>query len=64
MLTYDFDPLIHQHLILNLQINNVLALQTPTGISSTEGAPNTNTFGLANARQDFRTLTLGARYEF
>jgi hypothetical protein len=64
MFSYDFQQLIHQHLILNLQIQNVLALQTATGISTTLGAPNTNQFGLASQRANFRQLTLGARYEF
>jgi len=64
MLSYDFNKLIKQHLIANLQINNVLALQNATGVNGTEGPPNTNQFGLASGRQDFRTVTLGVRYEF
>jgi hypothetical protein len=64
MLTYDFHALIKQHLLLNLQINNVLALGGATGVVSQEGTPNTNQFGLASGRQSFRTFTLGARYEF
>jgi hypothetical protein len=64
LITYDFHKLLSQHLIVNLQINNVLALQSAAGIQSTEGAPNTNQFGLVSTRQGFRTLTLGARYEF
>jgi hypothetical protein len=64
MLSYDFEQLFHQHVTLNAEIDNVLALQTATSASATEGAPNTSQFGLANARQGFRTLTLGARYQF
>ena len=64
MLAYDFHAILKQHLIVNLQINNVLALNTPTGIGTSEGAPNNNQFGTANSRQGFRTFTLGARYEF
>jgi len=64
MLSYDLEPWIKQHVIVNLQINNVLALQTATSISSQAGAPNSDQFGLASGRLGFRTLTLGARYEF
>jgi hypothetical protein len=64
MFAYDFHSILKQHLILNLQINNVLALSTPTGISTTEGAPNNSQFGLANTRQGFRSVTMGVRYEF
>jgi hypothetical protein len=64
MIAYDFNKLIKQHVTVNLQINNVLALQTPGGVNSFEGAPNSNTFGLAATRTGFRTFTLGARYDF
>ena len=64
MLSYDFHKILGQHLITNVQINNVLALQTPTGVTEAEGAPNSNAFGLVSTRQTFRTVTLGARYEF
>jgi hypothetical protein len=64
MLAYDFHSLLKQHVIVNLQINNVLALDTATGINTTEGAPNANQFGTASTRQGFRSFTLGARYEF
>jgi hypothetical protein len=64
MLGYDFYKLLNQHVTANLQINNVLALETPTGVTGAEGAPNTNQFGLASSRAGFRSLTLGARYEF
>jgi hypothetical protein len=64
MLSYDFHKLLKEHIILNVQVNNVLALTTPTSVGSTEGAPNTNQSGLAAGRQGFRTVTLGARYEF
>jgi hypothetical protein len=64
MLNYDFFQLIGQHLTANVQINNVLALETATGISTMDGSPNANNFGLASTRNGFRTLTLGARYEF
>jgi hypothetical protein len=64
MLSYDFNQLIKQHLTLNLSINNVLGLNTATGVNSTDGAPNTNQFGLANTRTAFRSFTMGARYEF
>lgn len=64
MLTYDFNKLIKQHVIANVQVTNVLALQTADAINTTEGSPNTNQFGLAGSRQGFRTVTLGARYEF
>jgi hypothetical protein len=64
MLSYDFEKLIHQHVIANVQITNVLALQTASGLSTSQGAPNANQFGLASQRQNFRTLTLGVRYEF
>jgi hypothetical protein len=64
MVSYDLERFLHQHVIFNAEIDNVLALQTATGINPTEGAPNSNQFGLANARQGFRTLTLGGRYEF
>src|SRR5262249_25719013 len=56
MLSYDFEKLLHQHVILNLQINNVLALQTATQVNTTEGAPQTTTFGLAQTRQNFRAV--------
>jgi hypothetical protein len=64
MLTYDFNKLLKQHLIVNLQVTNVLALQNATTLNTTDGPPSTNQFGLAATRQDFRTLTLGVRYEF
>ena len=64
MFTYDFYKLLNQHFQASLQITNVLALQTPTTISSSEGAPNTNQFGTVGTRTAFRQLTLGARYEF
>jgi hypothetical protein len=64
MLTYDFYALLKQHLIVNLQINNVLALQTATDITADQGSPNSNQYGLAAQRQAFRTIQLGARYEF
>jgi hypothetical protein len=64
MLSYDFNKLLKQHIIANVQVNNVLALQNATGVNGTEGSPNTNQFGLASGRQGFRTLTLGVRYEF
>jgi hypothetical protein len=64
MLSYDLEQFLHQHVTVNAEIDNVLALQTATAATATEGAPNTNQFGLANTRQGFRTLTLGARYEF
>jgi hypothetical protein len=64
MLNYDFYKLLNQHVIINVQINNVLALQSASVLQTLDGAPNSNTFGLATARQGFRTLTLGARYEF
>jgi hypothetical protein len=64
MLSYDFEKLIKQHLIVNVQVNNVFALQTAASVNGTDGAPNSNQFGLANGRNGFRTLTLGVRYEF
>ncbi len=64
MVSYDFFKLINQHVVANLQINNVFALDTPTGVSSAEGAPSSNQFGLASTRQGFRSFTVGARYEF
>ena len=64
MLTYDMHQLVKQHLIFNVQINNVLALQTPTGVNTQEGTPGGNQFGLSSGRQGFRTLVFGARYEF
>ena len=64
MLTYDFEKLIKQHLQANLQVNNVLGLQTAGSVTGTEGAPQSTQFGLASGRQGFRTMTLGLRYEF
>jgi hypothetical protein len=64
MLSYDFERLLHQQITLNLEIDNVLALQTATATNPNEGAPSSNQFGLANGRQGFRTLIAGARYEF
>ena len=64
MLSYDFEKLIKQHLIANVQCNNVLGLQTASSVTGTEGAPQSTTFGLANGRQGFRTLTIGLRYEY
>jgi hypothetical protein len=64
MLSYDFAHLLQQHVTVNLEIDNVLALPTPTGLTTNQGAPNTSQYGLVNSRQGFRTLTLGARYDF
>ncbi len=64
MLSYDLAELIKQHVIVNMQINNVLGLSTPTALNQTEGAPNSNQFGLAVSRQQFRSFMLGARYQF
>ncbi len=64
MLSYDFHKLLKEHIIANVQVNNVLALQNATSLGQTEGSPQTNQFGLAQGRQGFRTITLGARYEF
>ncbi|MBX3231688.1 MAG: TonB-dependent receptor [Labilithrix sp.] len=64
MLTYDFEKLLKQHLSMNVQINNVFALQNAVGVNGTEGSPTASQFGLATNRQDFRTLTLGVRYDF
>ncbi|MBX3228800.1 MAG: TonB-dependent receptor [Labilithrix sp.] len=64
MVSYDFNTLIKQHVIVNLQINNLLALETATGINTSEGAPTSTQFGLASTRNGFRSFTLGARYEF
>lgn len=64
MLSYDFFKLIKQHVEAQLQVTNVLALQSAVGVNGSEGNPNTTQFGLASGRQGFRTITLGARYEF
>ena len=64
MFSYDFSSLIKQHVVLNLQINNVLGLNTATGITTNEGAPANNQFGLASSRTGFRSFTMGLRYEF
>jgi hypothetical protein len=64
MVTYDFYELLKQHLKVNLQMDNLLGLTTPTSVATTEGAPNTNQFGLAGSRQGFRSFTMGVRYEF
>ncbi len=64
MLTYDFEKLIKQHLSMNVQVNNVFALQTAGGVTATEGSPASTQFGIASGRQGFRTLTLGLRYDF
>lgn len=64
MLGYDFFELTTQHITLNVSVDNVLALTTPTSLSTTEGAPNTNQFGLAGTRLGFRTFTAGLRYDF
>jgi hypothetical protein len=64
MLAYDFYAILKQHFTVNLQINNILAIDTATAVNGNEGAPNTNQFGLAQTRQGFRSFTMGARYEF
>lgn len=63
MVSYNFKELLKQNVIVNLQVDNVLGLTTPTSVNQTEGAPNTNQFGLASGRQSFRAFTLGLRYE-
>lgn len=63
MLSYNFEKLIKQRVIANLQINNVLALDGATGVNTTQGSPNGTQFGLASNRQGFRTFTIGLRYE-
>lgn len=64
MLSYDFEKLIKQHLTANVQVNNVLGLQTAGSVLTAEGAPQTSTFGLASGRQGFRSVQLGLRYDF
>jgi hypothetical protein len=64
MLSYDFYKLLNQHVSTNVQVNNVLALTTPTGVNRVEGSPQGTSFGLATTRQEFRSVTLGVRYEF
>jgi hypothetical protein len=64
MLGYDFYQLLGQHFTLNAQVTNVLALERPTSISTAEGSPQSNLFGTVSGRQAFRTVQLGARYEF
>jgi hypothetical protein len=64
MLGYDFFKLLNEHLSVNVAITNVLALSAASGISGTEGSPNGTQFGTAAQRQDFRSVTMGARYEF
>ena len=64
MISYDFFHVLKQHLSANVQVTNVLALSTTSGVSATEGTPNGTQFGLASTRQDFRAVTLGVRYEF
>ena len=64
MVGYDLAPIVKQHITLNLNIFNVLALSSPTGVNTSEGSPNATQFGLASGRQSFRTFTMGARYDF
>lgn len=64
MFSYDFSRLIKQRVIVNLQINNVLGLNTATGLVTSEGAPGNNQFGLVSSRTSFRSFTMGLRYEF
>jgi hypothetical protein len=64
MIGYDLAPWLKQHVTVNLNIFNVLALSTPSSVSVADGSPTSTQFGLASGRQSFRTFTLGARYDF
>ena len=64
LLAYDFEKLLKQHLIANVSVTNVLALQSATSVNGTETTPGSNQYGLAAGRQGFRSVQLGLRYEF